>query len=87
LIGKVIKYEIKTYSDIQKLLQIAINDFIAGKITSRKARALGYLYKFARDIQSDAELERKDKEVDEIVERNVAQMIKGWKRIDKLDKQ
>ena len=52
-----IDYEIKKYSDIQKLIEIAINKLMKGNSTAREARAIGYLCNLARTIKGDAEFE------------------------------
>jgi hypothetical protein len=48
-------HKIRTYHDIQKVLEIVINNVCSWENSERRARTLGYLCKIAANIQYYAE--------------------------------
>jgi len=58
--GIIINYKIKSYRDIQQLLEIVINKLMKGDCTPREARAIGYLCNLARNLRDVAHWESID---------------------------
>jgi hypothetical protein len=66
--GSVSIHKIQKYQDIQKVLEIAINDVCSWEDGERRARTIGYLCKIAVDIQPRAETEEELEDLDNLCE-------------------